>query len=537
MHCIHAGIKQGLAAMIIAATMLWAQAASAADQPIDYKELATMPVFHMGMLKSFHTFAHEEVKSLTGRSQYKDHEPLEMTLSLIFEPSRWMDEPMIKVENIELRKLLGGKLITPRQLFAPEKTAGIKELFDRDEKMKNAINVLFYQGNTAVDLAHSWSIIPVRTPVGELSYVSPHEFAEFKGRVSLRQQSIFAAAQGMEAAWKAGDGAQFNAHVLDIKRLLNEELLAQGENPNKVKMDYTYMKLHPFARAGNVYLLALILFGAGYFTSRPGFVKAATGALVVGLAFNVAAMVMRGVVADRLPVSNFYESLTFAIGGVVLFSLFFQMLFGKHLIGAIGAGVGFIFMGVANNLPVRMLRVEPLIPALQSYWLNIHVTTMLLSYAIFAISFVVGLIYVVRHVQLYGFKFRVPLASDSSTLNVKAGETPEDEVNRDNQPSQILVMLDNLNFRLIAVGLAMLTTGVILGAVWADTAWGRPWGWDPKETWAAISWGVYAVFAHLHLFGKWRGLPTVIVSIIGFLCVVFTYVGVSFLLSGLHSYA
>jgi cytochrome c-type biogenesis protein CcsB len=163
---------------------------------------------------------------------------------------------------------------------------------------------------------------------------------------------------------------------------------------------------------------------------------------------------------------------------------------------------------------------------------------MLLSYSIFAIAFLVGLIYVWKHVKLFGLTLKNPPVFETDALKISAEDEGKSGNPADVNPTyQSLTILDALNFKLISVGLVMLTAGIILGAVWADTAWGRPWGWDPKETWAAISWGVYALFAHLHLFGKWRGITAVLVSILGFLCVIFTYVGVSFFLAGLHSYA
>src|SRR5690606_40417647 len=96
--------------------------------------------------------------------------------------------------------------------------------------------------------------------------------------------------------------------------------------------------------------------------------------------------------------------------------------------------------------------------------------------------------------------------------------------------------LDVFNYKIIAVGFPLLTLGIILGAVWAATAWNRPWGFDPKETWSAITWLIYAIYLHVRYMAGWGGRSSAIISIIGFLAVLFTYLGVNYLLPGLHSY-
>ncbi|GAB4316465.1 MAG: hypothetical protein Kow0059_08950 [Candidatus Sumerlaeia bacterium] len=524
---------------------LWAglgmsPASAIAREGVDLESLRTLPVHHAGTLKSFYTFAVEQIRTITGSGRYAGMAPMDLTLSLIWEPQRWAQEPLIRIENKELRSVFGAKRISPADFFSPQNTARLHELFNRNKRLEQAVNVLLYQADSAAGLAHEWRIIPVRTPAGELTFVSPVEFEHFDGEVTEGQLAVYQATVALKDAWHEGDSERFETAAQGLARLVDEELAKQGVETAGVRLDYWYTVLHPFARAGQVYLLALLLFVAGFLLSKPRLYGAGGVALAGGLLVHVAALGMRGWVAGRVPVSNFYESFTFATGAIVFFSLLFQRLFRRHLIGAIGAGLGFIFMGVANALPVRMLRIEPLIPALQSYWLNIHVTTLLLSYAVFSIAFVIGLLYVVQHLRLYGWRWSGGMAHESGALLINSGDGLGGVMNDQDEsggPPQKLVMLAGLNFRLIIIGLVLLTAGVILGAVWADTAWGRPWGWDPKETWAAITWGVYAVAAHLHLFGRWRGLPVVIVSIAGFLCVVFTYVGVSFFLSGLHSYA
>ncbi len=149
--------------------------------------------------------------------------------------------------------------------------------------------------------------------------------------------------------------------------------------------------------------------------------------------------------------------------------------------------------------------IRPLIPALKSNWLVVHVMTCFLSYAAFAFSFVSAILFLTR--------------SDArkSVLPPKA-------------------TLDEMIYRGVLAGMPLLTIGIITGAFWAHFAWGSYWSWDPKETWSLITWIIYALFLHARLIRGWKGKKSAVLSIVGFLAVIFTFLGVNFILSGLHSY-
>ena len=165
-------------------------------------------------------------------------------------------------------------------------------------------------------------------------------------------------------------------------------------------------------------------------------------------------------------------------------------------------------MVIAHKAPIFDSQIRPLMPALQSSWLTYHVVTIMLSYSAFALSFAISVIFLVKS-YVGANRFGLSKLPDLDALDV-------------------------LNYKAIAVGFPLLTIGIILGAVWAATAWGRPWGFDPKETWSAITWLIYAIYFHLRLIGGWKGRRAAILAIIGFLAVIFTYVGVDMLLPQIH---
>jgi len=205
------------------------------------------------------------------------------------------------------------------------------------------------------------------------------------------------------------------------------------------------------------------------------------------------------------PLANMYESLVFFSWVLSLFYLFF---FSRKYKGRLFGLLSSLFCSSLLLIPllVGMDRSpKPLVPALQSFWLYIHVITCFLGYGALGIGFLLSLIYLFGEKK--GSKF-----------------WPSEEI------------LEEGTYKSIVVGFLFLTLGIITGAAWAHYAWGRYWAWDPKETWSLITWLIYAGWLHARLMRGWRGKRMAILSIIGFVSVIFTYVGVNYLLSGLHSY-
>jgi ABC-type transport system involved in cytochrome c biogenesis permease subunit len=177
--------------------------------------------------------------------------------------------------------------------------------------------------------------------------------------------------------------------------------------------------------------------------------------------------------------------------------LLFLLVEYKYRLGILGSfllPVVFLIIFYASFLSKQIV---PLPPALESYWLGIHVTLAFLSYGAFVLSFVTGVMYLIL-------------------------------------PS--IETLDYLSYKSISLGFPLLTLGIITGALWANNAWGSYWSWDPKETWSLITWLIYASYLHARVIAGWRGRKAAYLSIVGFGCVLFTYFGVNLLLGGLHSY-
>ena len=246
------------------------------------------------------------------------------------------------------------------------------------------------------------------------------------------------------------------------------------------------------------------------------------------------------------PLSNLYESLLFFTWGMTLITLILESTTSLNLVGSAVSPLSLFVIGFATlSLPDGMQKAAPLVPALKSNWLMMHVSIMMLSYSTLVIGSLLSIVFLFltrgRTTLLKGnsvgnLNFKVSDSELSNTLSIeKIAESNEYNGVLENKLS-LLESLDNLSYRIIGLGFPLLTIGIISGAVWANEAWGSYWSWDPKETWALITWLVFAAYLHTRITKSWQGKGPAILASTGFIVVWVCYLGVNFLGKGLHSY-
>lgn len=276
----------------------------------------------------------------------------------------------------------------------------------------------------------------------------------------------------------------------------------------------TDLSLHLYFGAMLLYVGAMFFYFA-YFSYRTPALRWLGLALVLpGVAVHLGAIVTRGFADGHYPLANMFEySSMLALVAVVAFLLMTVRWPVASYGGGIALFVVVALMGIGYGL---YQSPEPLVPALQSYWLKIHVTSMMASSGVLVSSFVFAALYLLKDRS----------ANVKSWLNGTAAMR---------LPS--LETLDRLTFRAILLGFPIWTFGTMAGAIWGEHAWGRWWGWDPKETWAAITWIVYAIYLHAHTLRAWRGRRTALIATAGFVSILITLYAVNLWIVGLHSYA
>ena len=264
-----------------------------------------------------------------------------------------------------------------------------------------------------------------------------------------------------------------------------------------------------------VYGFAATFYIAAWIFEKPMPAKLARWAAIAGVLINTAGFLLRwkesyAIGYGHAPLSNMYESLVFFALTITIIYLFIEIRYKAAVVGAFATPIAFLAMAYASLSPNISDKIQPLIPALKSNWLIAHVVTCFFGYSAFAVAFGISIMYLIKSRdpdKKSGLLSRLPGLND----------------------------LDELTHQMVMFGFLFLSIGIITGAVWANSAWGSYWSWDPKETWSLITWFVYATLLHARTMRGWYGKKIAYLSIIGFGAVMFTYFGVNYL-PGLHSY-
>jgi len=307
-----------------------------------------------------------------------------------------------------------------------------------------------------------------------------------------------------------------------------------------------------------VLFLTLLVYWLGAAFPQPWLATFGTVGMAIANLVIATLLGARWLEAGYFPISNLYESLFFLAWGLTTVHLIAEQMSGSRLVGVVTAPVA---MGItafaALTLPLDMQRSAPLVPALKSNWLMMHVSVMMISYSALMVGSLLAIAFLVvtkgQSVELRGSSVGTGSYRPGQTMptlggtasgltlqtigNVAVLEKPQTQVlELSPQRLNLADTLDNISYRIIGLGFPLLTIGIIAGAVWANEAWGSYWSWDPKETWALITWLVFAAYLHARITKGWQGRKPAILAASGFLVVWVCYLGVNLLGKGLHSY-
>lgn len=328
-----------------------------------------------------------------------------------------------------------------------------------------------------------------------------------------------------------------------------------------------------------LFLTMLVYWIGAAFPTVPYLASLGTAGMAIANLGIAALLGARWIEAGYFPLSNLYESLFFVVWGITAVHLLAENMSRSRLVGAITAPVAMAITAFsALSLPDAMQHSEPLVPALKSNWLMMHVSVMLISYAALMVGALLAIAFLIvtrgQAIELRGSsvgtggyrdsRYRLRRAGEAIAPQVPAMANAGVDVGGDigvnavgtavleaiaphaiaqasgiplsPQRLSLADTLDNVSYRIIGLGFPLLTIGIIAGAVWANEAWGSYWSWDPKETWALITWLVFAAYLHSRITRGWQGRRPAILAASGFLVVWVCYLGVNLLGKGLHSY-
>lgn len=265
-----------------------------------------------------------------------------------------------------------------------------------------------------------------------------------------------------------------------------------------------------FEFALTFYFIATVIGIIGIFKGTKTISNAILILAVIGFLFHTINVVARYIKGGHFPVTNIHEAASFFSWCIVVLFFLLEYRYKLGLLGSFIMPMVFILMLSSSIFPREIKEINPL---LKSYWLSVHTTLAFLGDAAFAMAFGIGIMYLLQERYL-----------KSKHLSGLFQRLPN------------LQVLDELNYRLITLGFPLLTLAIITGAIWASTTIGKYWRWDPKELWSLATWLIYAVVLHLRLTVGWRGRKAAILSILGFIMVIFTFFGVNLILKGFHAF-
>jgi cytochrome c-type biogenesis protein CcsB len=322
--------------------------------------------------------------------------------------------------------------------------------------------------------------------------------------------------------------------------------------------------------AFGILLLTVLIYWVGAaFQQIPYLPVLGTTGMAIANLCSAALLAARWIEAGYFPISNLYESLFFLVWGVTTMHLVAEGMGQSRWVGPVTAPVALgIAAFAALSLPDEMQHSAPLVPALKSNWLMMHVSVMMLSYATLMVGAVLAIAFLVvtrgQAIELRGSSVgtgsyrrqrasggsEAPLETLGSAFSTPLGQAPaagtavlekaaiatSEPLTLSPQRLSLADTLDNTSYRMIGLGFPLLTIGIISGGVWANEAWGSYWSWDPKETWALITWLVFAAYLHARITQGWQGRRPAVLAAAGFVVVWVCYLGVNLLGKGLHSY-
>lgn len=545
---------------------------------LDLKPLEQLAVFHDGRVKILDTLARETVLRIVGRRSFQDpvggmssaskarlvaYPPLFTFLDLMIDPGWYLGKPLVHVEYLPLRR----EVIEASLPISPSDPPAQREarLAERERwsKLTRLSPAMLMRHLPAIQARHEFepsyrrsfnelaeALSLFESGSANLLMVAPTRANDPYTHLSLLPPDSPARKAALELgeAWRALDAARVNAAV----RALADELPRVNASlypTSRRSIEHAYNRVNAFEWGFWAYFLAFVSLILAFGTARRWLVAVGIALLAFAVALHAFGFVARCIIAERFAIQNQFESMT----GLSLFAaavgLVIMLIRRQWLYGAAVAGVGFMVLVTATQtaIPGKFIEREAAILN-TSVLLKYHVTTVLSSYGLISLGFVISLFYLATH-YLSRARSRPAMAVagvghvegvgggvggvgvDLAAEALNLGEAPRGVV-------RTLSDLDKAQMTVLQLAFWTLGVGILLGAWWADHSWGRWWAFDPKETWALVTWIIYLVVIHVRLIsGMNRGLVTAWLSVLGFIVMLWTYFGVNLILPGLHAYA
>lgn len=521
-------------------------------QAVQVDLVRDLAIQHEDLVKTWDSFARQAIRQIYHYRTLKSHsraqfygsasidspDHLFLVLDMMFSQGNYARRDFIYVQSLPLRNHFAGLLehqrgqeivatghVSPEFLQSSPVMALVREIAANTKTANAAQKVYNGQLRFFENLSSNFKIIPPRDGSRKWQTVDAL-FANVPGLLQHMQSNPAPPLEGYEqevatkiledyavlaGAWAARNAEEVNARLNSLAQQL-PALSPVYPSLAKRQVENTYNRYFKFTILGGAfYGMAFVGFMIAFFAQIRWMRPASIAIFLLGFAIHTAGLMIRWWLAERMPITNQFESVMMAAWSGCLIGLIIELFHRKGLIGLGAAFVGWMALIACFSVPFvfgKAIGEEISQPAgiLTNIWiLYVHINMVTASYALIGIGFAISVLYLVG--RMFG------------------------------SASERLRTIDASNLVILQLAFWVLGTGIMLGAWWASISWGRPWGWDPKETFALVTWLVYLVVVHLRFVVKDKGLWTAILGVIGFGIMLFNWIGVNYFLVGLHSYA
>ncbi len=545
---------------------------------VDVERFERIAIQHQQTVKTFDTFSRQVLTEITGRGSLEGRPASVTVLDIAFRPEAYQTANIIKIKAVPVREVLRDELTRAKVIDAaegkrlyekgtislelwrrPETFKAMRDLIQSDARKSEAVAEVD-QAATMLEMIGGgdfalFRFIPPAPGSGERLW---HNLGDCTGNFAAYAQSL--QANGLTAkaplagydnaallhigeefgalihAWRDKNGPEASRHLDTLAGQLAEVNSDQYPSASRRGVELFYNRMFKFTLPGAAfYFLAFVCFLAGARSGVSGLRKWGLRFFITGYTIHTLGIAIRWwLVAGQheswfygIPIKNQFESVLMSCWFGATIGLVLELALKPKIRGIIGSAVAFVgWIGLVAIFSAPYIadrdiggEINQVTGVLMSYWLYIHVTMATASYALITASFVLGVWWLIKYYLTQGGLSAGP-ANDQSAA-----------------ASTFLITLDQCNLVLLQLAFWILGTAIVLGAVWADESWGRPWGWDPKETFALVTWIVYLVIVHVRVATHNKAWWTAVLSIVGFFVMLFNWIGVNFFLVGLHSYA
>ncbi len=535
------------------------------EKSLNITKLKTLAVQHRDQVKILDSWARQSLLTIRNKRALPGHDPVITALDMCLRPDAWHEENIVYVQAIPIRQQLAMMVEDPAErerimkqgTVSPHflETQNVQMMLQRmaaDSVLMQSVNKVMAGQENFSRLIETLNIVP---PVKkEDPWLHPYallgntpdlleqagvkeKLAPMPGYDVQMSRRVVTAFANLISAWGRADAPAANEAISELADALPRLEPQSYPSESKRTLELWYTRTFNGTLIALIYGAATVLFLASAIGNVKKARRPAMILFVLALVCHAAAMGVRWYLAGRIPIQNQFESvLGSALLGCVV-GLLLEMRWRNGIMGMAFGFVGFLAMTccfvapfvAGKDMGASIGRVAGILS--NTIWLYIHVNVVIFSYALIGASFLLGGVYLLA--KLWYWINPIEIAAKADDKDDSSAENLLAAIRRN-----FLSQMDQLNMVILQMAFWTLGLGIILGAVWADVSWGRPWGWDPKETFALVTWIVYLIIVHIRFVApKTKGDWAAWLSVIGFFVMLFNWIGVNFFLAGLHSYA